>query len=588
MGNIGTHAAMHTTADGPSVTGLFQNSMIFEPKGKRVPSRIIFDLQKSYSIYGMKVAIQSLLRALFQHSKERRFEVFTMPQRLTILRASLDGKGPAPVTVHSYHDLLKNFESYKIGTWFDPAGNFWTPSYLRRIRAQRIFPITALHHTVSYQTMLSNVLLQTLVSQSYSCDSLICASQSARRALETLIQYVAESFRREFGATLRFEGRMDVIPLGIDIDVFCPRDKVELRKQLGLPEEACILLCFGRISVVDKADLLPLLRIFKVLKERQPAQRLLLIIAGGIQGTLARCLAEQIQGLGLNPDVRLMLGPDKDSRHLLFAASDIFVSPADNVQETFGLTNLEAMACGIPQVVTDWDGYRETVEHGRTGFLVPTYWARSDAEICELSPLFQGDFEFEQGALSQSVVVDTDKYCEYLEALVTNSGLRYEMSAHSRQRATHLYAWGAIVEQYEALWRELSAIAISVEPQAAAGPWFAQPSYFDAFKHYATSSLQGDQLITTAPMPGWFYGPEKHIIPAGHSTAEYGWLSEELLVQLMHLADLTNHNHLEPGHSVTVGLSVNDLVDAIGPSFSKDAIRRHVLWLLKYGFLQIV
>ena len=40
------------------------------------------------------------------------------------------------------------------------------------------------------------------------------------------------------------------------------------------------------------------------------------------------------------------------------------MSLADNIQETFGLTPVEAMAAGLPCVMSDWDGYRDTVRDG--------------------------------------------------------------------------------------------------------------------------------------------------------------------------------------------------------------------------------
>jgi glycosyltransferase involved in cell wall biosynthesis len=54
-------------------------------------------------------------------------------------------------------------------------------------------------------------------------------------------------------------------------------------------------------------------------------------------------------------------------------AADLFISLADNIQETFGLTPVEAMAAELPVLVTDWDGYRETVRDGMDGFRIPTW-----------------------------------------------------------------------------------------------------------------------------------------------------------------------------------------------------------------------
>ncbi|MBI3542646.1 MAG: glycosyltransferase, partial [Deltaproteobacteria bacterium] len=63
----------------------------------------------------------------------------------------------------------------------------------------------------------------------------------------------------------------------------------------------------------------------------------------------------------------------QDLHRAVWQAADIFCSLADNVQETFGLTPLEAMAAGLPQVVSDWNGYRDTVRHGVDGFRVPAF-----------------------------------------------------------------------------------------------------------------------------------------------------------------------------------------------------------------------
>ena len=55
-----------------------------------------------------------------------------------------------------------------------------------------------------------------------------------------------------------------------------------------------------------------------------------------------------------------------------WAAADIFLSLVDNPQETFGLAPVEAMAAGVPVVVSDWDGYRYTVSDGVEGFRIST------------------------------------------------------------------------------------------------------------------------------------------------------------------------------------------------------------------------
>ena len=74
------------------------------------------------------------------------------------------------------------------------------------------------------------------------------------------------------------------------------------------------------------------------------------------------------------PDVTLHLldGNDRVLLDRLWAGSDIFLSLVDNIQETFGITPLEAMAAGLPVVASDRGGYRATIRDGVEGFLVPT------------------------------------------------------------------------------------------------------------------------------------------------------------------------------------------------------------------------
>ena len=77
---------------------------------------------------------------------------------------------------------------------------------------------------------------------------------------------------------------------------------------------------------------------------------------------------------GAHSTPRILFHKDITDRPELYNAADVFTSPIDNLQETFGLTPLEAMSCGVPQVVSDWDGYKDTVEDGITGFRIPVYW----------------------------------------------------------------------------------------------------------------------------------------------------------------------------------------------------------------------
>ena len=91
-----------------------------------------------------------------------------------------------------------------------------------------------------------------------------------------------------------------------------------------------------------------------------------------VMPTIPRALEEAAAKLCPAVEVRLLNGDDLNLGAVARAASDTFLSLVDCLQETFGLTPIEAMASRLPVVASDWNGYRDTVVEGRTGFRIPT------------------------------------------------------------------------------------------------------------------------------------------------------------------------------------------------------------------------
>ena len=63
-------------------------------------------------------------------------------------------------------------------------------------------------------------------------------------------------------------------------------------------------------------------------------------------------------------------------KYRLLSESDVFVSPTIALEETFLMSNLEALACGVPVVTTNWAANNELIKHGRNGFLIDTQYSR--------------------------------------------------------------------------------------------------------------------------------------------------------------------------------------------------------------------
>ena len=146
-------------------------------------------------------------------------------------------------------------------------------------------------------------------------------------------------------------------------------------------------------------------------------------------------------------------------KKLALAAADVFCSPADNLQETFGLSLLEAMASSLPVVASDWNGYRDLVVHGSTGWLVPCrdllqLQHQPDALDRRFSLGLQ-DYDSTVGLRSLGVVLDHAALEEALGDLLADPEKCAAMGEAGRKRIDSVFAWSVVSEQYQELWNEL-------------------------------------------------------------------------------------------------------------------------------------
>src|SRR5258708_36177629 len=174
---------------------------------------------------------------------------------------------------------------------------------------------------------------------------------------------------------------------------------------------------------MSKGDLGPLLIALSNLLSREVKTHLLLA-GDDTQTNEARRLTALASELGCIQSLTIWPNPSAKDKHMLYSGADIFVSPSDNIQETFGLTVAEALSYGLPAVVSDWDGYRDLVTDGETGFLVPSLFPSSVENLelhdCRVSML-------EEDCLAQSTTIDIPVLSEKIQTLVHNPALRRQM-----------------------------------------------------------------------------------------------------------------------------------------------------------------
>jgi glycosyltransferase involved in cell wall biosynthesis len=151
-------------------------------------------------------------------------------------------------------------------------------------------------------------------------------------------------------------GGVRVIPPGIDTTVFRPQDRDECRKQLSLPDDAFVIIT-GGASLNDTNKNVPWL--FEQLSHLPDLSGVIVLAFG--EGTVP-------VSDGLN--VRFTGGiHDRHDLARLLAAADVFVSAS--LMETYGLTLVEAMACGTPVVAFRVAGIPEAAPDGQVAILCP-------------------------------------------------------------------------------------------------------------------------------------------------------------------------------------------------------------------------
>lgn len=169
----------------------------------------------------------------------------------------------------------------------------------------------------------------------------------------TAIVCVSEA-EREQGAEAGIDGRWFVVPNGVDLDRFSPRDRASARSSLGVGDGP-LVVCIGRLSRQKGQDVL--LRAWTQASRRVPDARLVLVGDGPEASALRAAASTGVAFAGVSQEVPAWL-----------AAADVVAIPSR--WEGMSLAMLEALACGRSLVVSDVPGAREAVT-GEVGEVVP-------------------------------------------------------------------------------------------------------------------------------------------------------------------------------------------------------------------------
>jgi glycosyltransferase involved in cell wall biosynthesis len=398
-----------------------------------------------------------------------------------------------------------------VGTLYLPAPTLGPEVRLRQRAGIASYSVCGVTHTTASRQAM-DALASLLTEPVMPWDALVCTSTAVLATVHHVLEAQAHYLRWRFGSAARLPvPQLPVIPLGVYCDDFVVSDaqRTEARRALGLADDEVVGLFLGRLVFHAKAHPYAMLRAFQRAAE-QTGKCLALIFCGWFPNAAIEA-AFRSGAEAFAPAIKAIFveGREPAARTHSWAASDLFVSLSDNIQETFGLTPIEAMAAGLPVVVSDWDGYRDTVRHEVEGFCVPTIAPQPGMGNALAQAHENGMLNYDRycWAAAAATAVDVGRAGEAIAALAGNAALRRRMGEAGRQRARALYDWPVVYCQYQALWADLQDRRRSAADDDAARRWIdaaprasaASLDPFAAFGHYPTITLGPGSRIGLAP-----------------------------------------------------------------------------------------
>jgi glycosyltransferase involved in cell wall biosynthesis len=224
------------------------------------------------------------------------------------------------------------------------------------------------------------------------------------------VRYLARTLERK-------PERIIEMPNGVDIDVFSPgEDATGLRERLGIPGDAVVA---SFVATLDRAHHFKRLDVAIEGLARTVNRDIHLLVAGG--GELLDGFRSLAETAGVGGRVHFLDRVPHAELPSVLRASDLFILTTEP-PESFGIVLIEAMACGLPAIATDYPGVRAVVDE-RTGILIEA-----------------GDSAAAAEALDRLADMGPDG--------------RERIGAAGRAKAEREWAWPALLDRMDAAYEE--------------------------------------------------------------------------------------------------------------------------------------
>jgi glycosyltransferase involved in cell wall biosynthesis len=461
-----------------------------------------------------------------------------------------------------------------------PSPNLPRHAWARRLVGdQRAYSICGVTHT----TVLSHIVTMfndLAIAPVQPWDAIVCTSTSVIASLEVQKEMLDEYLQERLGAARIPRPQFVHIPLGISASDFetTPEQRKRWREELSIDDDDIVVLYVGRFNLTSKMNPVPMAMALERAAGRT-GKRVHWVLAGWAEAGAEKQFRETVLAHCLKVNVHFVDGRQKETRFSIWSVGDIFISLSDNVQETFGLTPVEAMAAGLPSVISDWDGYKDTVRHGVDGFRVSTYMPAPGLGR-DLALYYHQEwtpYDTYVSAVSQFTAIDVDETARALVELIDNPDLRARMGAAAREHARANFDWKTIIARYEEVWRDLDERRGAAPPEPprtrnqSDNPWAPDPFRF--FANYPSEQLTATSMLA----------------PAGVSWADAQAVMKLPMVRLWPRL-LPEPKEVQRILRLLVEkrqCTVSELMAAF-PSGQRPYLERGLVWMAKYGLLTVI
>ena len=544
-------------------------------------------------LMGRNAAGESFLRGFLKHSKASEFWAHVQkPEHGQHFAQTVKAQGRSELVKVVDKSSLTALRD--IGTVYYPGPGIGEHAFHRSLAGglgvaaknpHTSWSLCGITHTTSSAGAM-DALAELITAPVQPWDAVICTSTAVKDNVQRLLQAQVNYLQDRLGISKLVLPMLPVIPLGIHTQDFEFTDdqKINARNELGVDHNTLVVLFMGRLSFHAKAHPLAMYQALeKAAKQLAGSGKKIVLVECGWHANDFIEKAYQEAAAKACPSVRVVTldGRQASARQTAWAGADVFCSLSDNIQETFGIVPIEAMAAGLPVVVADWDGYKDTVRHGIDGFRISTCMPEAGlgSDLALRHALEVDTYDMYCGHSCSLVSVDIEATAQAFIQLFESSELRQRMGQAGKQRAQQLYDWSTIIAQYEALWHEQTQLRLAAQTadQVAMPPhaWPARMDPFFAFESYPTQTLKPTSMLALAD---------------ASATEALLRVNQYKTLAMVNFAKLVLPTDAEIAHVLNAAAhapcSAQALIQDIEPS-RQAFVLRSLAWLLKLGVLRL-